>query len=61
MADKKYRAGAIVVNAEQLAKIDEAMAAFKEIQGITLSRSQMLAWLAAQFLRQHQQGKEQPR
>lgn len=50
MADKKYRAGNIAVNAEQMNTIQQAMAVFRQHHGITLTRSQALAWLAHEYV-----------
>jgi len=54
--DKKYRAGNVAVNKEQMATIDEAMELFLKETGLRLTRSQMFTWLAYSYILKNKKG-----
>lgn len=51
MADKKYVATHVGLNAEQAKIIDEAAKLFMEQNGVQLTRSQVLAFLAHRYIK----------
>lgn len=53
--NKKYVAGNVCLNKEQMEVIEKAMLAFFHEHGVHLTRSQVLTWLAAQYLKQKTQ------
>jgi hypothetical protein len=50
MADKKYRATAVPLKAEQTALLQQAMTIASNKLGVDLSRSQMISLLCRQYI-----------
>ena len=55
MADAKYKAGSVALTKEQMDVIERAMGKFKKTNGVTVTRSQMLAMLAHWYINQKQE------
>jgi hypothetical protein len=54
MADKKYKATSVLLNAEQAATVDEACEIFHKGNGIKLTRSQVITWIAYTYILKNQ-------